>query len=77
MITYKGNQISDFEDRQTGLKGFVWDDPETGAESDEVFPTVAAAKADIDRIGYTDAPAFSDYGGSVNCHENSSDWGGE
>lgn len=53
VIRYKGIIIS-----HDGA-GFIWDDPVYGAESDDVFATVEAAKADIDRIGAY-APAVVD-----------------
>lgn len=49
-VLYKGVTIHE----QPGVIGgpYVWDDEETGAESDETFATVEDAKRDIDRVGY-------------------------
>ncbi len=55
MTKHRGCQITPFKD------GYVWDDPHYGAESDDVFPTLELAKADIDRwFGHGPAPREAD-----------------
>jgi hypothetical protein len=49
-MTYKGCRITKFG------TGYVWEEIHYGAECDDVFETVEAAKADID-LFFGDGPA--------------------
>ena len=57
-MTYRGCQITKFKG------GFVWEEALYGAESDDVFLTVDAAKADIARY-FGNEPALIEIDGEI------------
>lgn len=58
VATYKGCMVLQVSD------GFAWEEIHYGAESDDVFPTVDACKANID-LFFGDGPAPVDIDGEI------------